>query len=286
MFKRINNINILKPSLFIVLTLILTAAGIALRTLNIIFFFDYDIGYYQSDAVLPLIMNIFFVVSVSFFAAASIFLTRIPESFSGHEKNPFTIVASSVCILTFLALAVNSLLFYMKLPMHITAVYAIISIISSLYFISNILNFGGQYRALLTIPVIVNFVFILAISYFDVTVQMNSPEKILLHITALASIFLFISEARCIFEPIRKKSYLFWLCAALFFSGVYSVPSLICFISDGVTERNFISFIIIFFAIFVYLLTRAVTVMMSEKIATAEDIANIDDQNSQEEDKI
>ena len=62
MSERIKNINILKPSLFIVLTLILTAAGIALRTLNIIFFFDYDIGYYQSDAVLPLIMNIFFVV--------------------------------------------------------------------------------------------------------------------------------------------------------------------------------------------------------------------------------
>ncbi len=286
MSERIKNINILKPSLFIALTLILTAAGIALRTLNLIFFFDYDIGYYRSDAVLPLITNIFFVVSVSFFAAASIFLTRIPESLSGHEKNPFTIVASSACILTFLALGVNFFLFYIELPMYIIAVYAIISIISALYFISNILNLGSQYRALLAIPVIVNFVFILAISYFDVTVQMNSPEKILLHITALVSMFFFISEARCIFETIRKKIYLFWLCAALFFSGVYSVPSLICFVTDGVTERNFISFIIIFFAIFVYLVMRAVTVMISEKRVTAEDIANIDAQNSQEEEKI
>lgn len=286
MSERIKNINILKSSLFVLLTLILTAVAIALRTLDLVFFFDYDIGYYRSDAVLPLITNIFFVVSVLFFAVSTVFLTRVPDSLSGREKNPLTVVASSLSILIFLALGINFLRLYMLLPTYIIAVYAIISFVSAIYFISNIFNFGGQYRALFTIPVIMNFVFILAISYFDVTVQMNSPEKLLLHITCLSAMFFFILEARCIFENIRKKLYLFWLCTSLFFSGVYSVPSLICFVTDGVYDRKFISFIILFFAIFVYLVMRAVNVMKATKKAVAPEPFNTDAPNSQEEENI
>lgn len=286
MFKHINNKNILKPCLFIVLTLVLTAVAIAIRTIDLSFFFDNDIGYYQRDSIFPVITNILLVASVLFFAIASIFLTRIPESFNSRENTPLTIIGSALCALTFLVMVVNFFLFYMEYPIKIIAIYALLALFSSLYFISNIVNFAGQYRALLVIPVIVDLTFILATSYFKITIQMNSPMKILLHITCLALMFFFISEARSFFEDIKKKRYLFWLCTAILFSGTYSISSMIYFVTSDIFDYNFASYVIIFFAMFVYLVIRAITVIIATKKSVAENIVNEDQPKSQEEEDI
>lgn len=277
MFERIRNKNVLSPVLFVALSLALTALLIVLRFVNLLCFFDYDIGYYQRGAALPIIMNALLVLSVLFFAVASIFITRAPKSLCGYEKNSFTIIGSSLCALTFLALGINFSLFSIALPSHIQlnakiiSLYAVFSMLAALYFISNIVNFIGKYRALFAIPLIINAVSILAISYFDITIQMNSPQKLLLHVACLASMFFFITEARCIFEDMRKKLYIFWLCTGIFFSGVYSVPSLIYFAINGISDYTFITFIITFFAVFVYLVTRAVTLMISSLKADTAD---------------
>lgn len=286
MFEKIKKKNILNPSLFVIITLVLTVIGIAIRTINIIFFFEYDIGYYESDTLLPIIMNIFLVLTALFLIFGSLFLTSAPKELKGIEKNPLTIVASAVCILTFLSIGINFLLFYMYLPIKVIVLYALLSLISCLYFVSNIFNFAGHYRALFAIPVIINIVSILAISYFNIDVQMNSPQKILLHITCLASMFFFIAEARCIFEDMRKKLYILWICATLFFSGVYSLPSLISFVVDGVSDYNFISFIIVFFAIFVYTVMRAITLMTTTKKIKPTDTIDLYTPQSQEEENI
>ena len=292
MFERIRNKNILSPALFVALSLLLTAVGIALRLINTFFFFDYDIGYYQSGAILPIIMNAFLVLSTLFFGVASLFLTRVPDSYSGCERNPFTILASSLCAITFIASGVNFWLFRIMLPAYVQiliptlSIFAILSFCSSFYFISNVASFIGKYRAPLAIIVILNAVCILAISYFDITIQMNSPQKLLLHISCLASIFFFATEARCIFESIRKRIYIFLLCTGMFFSGIYSIPSLVSFLLEKPADPNFISFSIIFFAVFIYIVIRAVTLMISDKAPKAADSVSEEAPQSQEEENI
>ena len=98
--------------------------------------------------------------------------------------------------------------------------------------------------------------------------------------------FFFIAEVRCIFEDMRKKLYILWICATLFFSGVYSLPSLISFVVDGVSDYNFISFIIVFFAIFVYTVMRAITLMTTTKKIKPTDTIELYTPQSQEEENI
>ncbi|MBQ7383339.1 MAG: hypothetical protein IJV72_00925 [Clostridia bacterium] len=258
--------------------LLLTLAGIALRTLNLAFFYDTDIGYYASDAPLPLIMNIFLLVAFAAIGVCSAVLPRKPYMTTGKESNIAVKVASVLCALAFAALALCTLLGFVVPAAKLIYLFIFAALVSALYFVLGALGKNDEVRALLLIALAIALVYILAVSYFDVFVQMNSPNKVILQIACLVSMLFFVYEARCITGELKRKLYLFSLSCAVFFSGVASVPSIIAYFTGKLgnyfVNINYIVFDALFAVLFIYFTVRLITMMISADRMTEETVAD------------
>jgi hypothetical protein len=135
------------------------------------------------------------------------------------------------------------------------------TLLSCAYFIISALDKFAKVRSILVSAVLVALVFVLAISYFNVYIQMNSPEKIMLHLACISSMFFFINEARAVIGDVRHKIYTFSLFTALFFTGVYSIPSYLAFVANKNRYFSFFYFALLFMPIFIYLAVRALTLL-------------------------
>ena len=252
---------------FLAGVLFLTLAGIVLRTLNLVFFYDSDIGYYSNDAILPLVMNIFMLITFAAIGICSAILPKKPYMTTGRENNIALKLIGALCALAFLGAALCALLGFVEPVTNKTYIFIVAALASTLYFLLGALGKSDETRALFLIPLVVSIVYILAISYFDVFVQMNSPNKVLLQIACLVSMLFFVYEARCITGELKKKLYLFSLACAVFFSGTASVPSLIAYFSGKMgnyfVSINYIVFDAIFAVLFLYFTARLITMMVS-----------------------
>ena len=109
-------------------------------------------------------------------------------------------------------------------------------------------------------------IYIVAKSYFDVYMAMNSSNKILLHMACLASMFFFITLARLNIGALKSKSYLFFLASTAFLSGVYAIPSaFFCIISRIYRKYTYFYFDIAILAIFVFATIKLVMLMSANK---------------------
>ena len=116
--------------------------------------------------------------------------------------------------------------------------------------------------------------YIIAKSYFDIYFAMNSPNKILLHMAALAAMFLFVTLARLAIGTLKGRSYLFFLTATVFLSGTYAIPSVFfSLISKIYREYTYFNFDIIILAVFVFATLKLIALMTATKpeVLTAAD---------------
>ena len=107
--------------------------------------------------------------------------------------------------------------------------------------------------------IIVWAVCVLAITYFDIYVQLNSPEKIILHLALVSSMAFFTSEFRCFVSGVKSKIYLFCAFCSVFFSGACAVPFVIAYLSGAINGGTHLFYNIVMLAVFVYSATRLVS---------------------------
>ncbi len=246
---------------------LLTLAGIAIRTLNLMLFYEAEIGYYYADAVLPVVMNIFLLAVFATIGVCSIIIPKKPYTTSGTEINIATRVSAALCALAFLTLAVCALLGFVDNAFPITYILAVSSSAAAAYFILWALGKTNSSNVLLTVTIIISLVYVLAASYFDIFVQMNSPNKTLTQLACIASMLFFIYEARAVTGEKKSKLYVFSLSCALFFAGMASFPAIIAYLTDNLGNYfisiNYIVFDILFAILFVYYAARVVTLMIT-----------------------
>lgn len=243
-----------------ILAFVLAAIGTALRALNLAFFYDADIGYYKSGAPLPIIMNVFFIASVGAFLAVGI-ISQTHGAYSRSIESPkFLKYPSSFTAIAFLVFALSD--FVAKDSGVLDLVIGVSSLLSAAYFALFFFKKTSEYRALLALCPVIWCASVIGITYFDIETQMNSPHKILLHITCIACMLYFVSEARVISDRIKKKTYFFLLFSALFFTAVSSIPSLIF---NTFAIESHLSYNARFFALFVYLAFRTVSTLTSKE---------------------
>ena len=109
-------------------------------------------------------------------------------------------------------------------------------------------------------------VYIVAKSYFDVYFAMNSSNKILLHMAAIAAMFFFVTLARLCLGALKPRSYLFFLAATVFMSGVYAIPSVFfCIISRIYREYTYFAFDIAILAAFVFAAVKLIALITAKK---------------------
>ncbi len=207
-------------------SLILVAVAVLFRTLNLFLFYEADIGYYRADTVLPTLFRVFLLLCTVFFAVLPFALDK--QTIPTPTQNSATSIAALIVGATF---AVTALVRYCASAVTMTRSTVVLFVtggLAAVYFILLAVKKLSASAALITgMGAILWFGGILVVSYFDVTVTMNAPSKIALHLASLGGMLLMLAEMRYACDALKKRFYLFALSASTLFLCVSSIPSLI-----------------------------------------------------------
>lgn len=140
-------------------------------------------------------------------------------------------------------------------------------------------------RVVLCFLAVAALVYIVAKSYFDVYFALNSPNKILLHMACIAAMFYFVTLARLNLGVLKEKSYLFFLAATVFLSGVYAIPSIFfCVISPIYREYTYFYFDIAVLAVFAFTAAKLISLIFAKKPQIIPDVEDEVDPTSEDTD--
>ncbi len=248
-----------KRSFAFLLTALITAfVAVVLRTVGFIFFFDGDIGYFTSGAVIPIIFNLLLFAATVFFAILSILKLKGEKVVycapNGADKAAFIIAAVAS-----VALSVSDLISAIK-GEATGLLLMILSLLSGLYFIYDLLKFKKITKMELSILIFVRVTLLLAVSYFDQTVQMNSPDKVLFGLACLCVMFFTVNEMKILVGSMRPATFYLSSALTIVFCISASVPSIIaCCIGKLPFDGLFFEYVMLL-AIAVYCVTRLLNV--------------------------
>lgn len=214
--------------IYAIATAVLTGLSVLLRCINLFLFLEPEIGYYDASAVLPIAERILLTASVLFFAGFSIACFRrcpIQSALAPKKSTRMASLCTAVLFLVFAVLCViqkdNSAL----LP----RLLLLLSVIAAVYFLIH----GGQAeipalpRVVTGCAVILWLLLALASSYFEETVPMNAPDKIIFQLACLGGMIFVVEEMRSFFQSLRPALYLFSASCASLLLGSAAIPSLI-----------------------------------------------------------
>lgn len=231
-----NTDRISKKSAFLFLAATISAiAATALRCVNLFLFFDSDIGYYTSGAVMPTVFNLFLVASVIFF---------IIYSFTGEKPHTMEYRAPSAIskVLLIVPAILSASLIALNVPKVSSAplylALVAISVLAVFYFISDLLKLSISARALLNILLVILLTLLLAFSYFDQNVQMNAPDKILFGLACISGMLFTVSELKLVVGTPRPAIYHISVASTILFGSASSIPSIIAHHAGRSPKQN------------------------------------------------
>ena len=164
------------------------------------------------------------------------------------------------------------------------------SIIAIIYFALNI--FGSEStkvpQVVFGFGIVIWLVCILGITYFNIFVPMNSPDKMHLHLALISLMVFFVSEFRGFLIKLKKEVYVWALFFAVFFSGIESVPSLVKYFVNGMTDYDYLYYDIVVLTLFLYSTVRLVsfafyidTRVKTEEVEEAHSVKALDETESE-----
>lgn len=243
--------------LYRIVSVAAVAATVLLRTLNLLFFYDKSIGYYESGSVIPVLTEAFVVLAILFFAVFAI-TTRKDDAPLPALHTPW---AHGAALVSAAALAVFAVAAYSESSGAIPSPYAMPLFVTAacgmLYWLLFALRKGTAAIAAVTgIGLIVFFAVLLLESYMDMTVQMNAPTKLAEHIGCMGGMLLVMAELRPLCGFAKRRFYLFCLSTAALLLGTASIPSLLADALGRLPARRHPLSDLVFFALTLFCLVR------------------------------
>ena len=236
---------------------------VLLRLFSLLFFYDSKIGYYDSGAVLPLIAQALPMIFLAVILVLCIIPTLPTTPNDGANcryinfSAIFPAIGFTAYTISFL-IAVYSMLLS-GISLGLIDILSVISTIASCAFFWLIFakKSGTGIYVATGIALIVRLLFMLAESYFDIQVQMNSPNKTVFQFAILSAMLLTVNELR-VGQPITKPMFhLFSASAAVVFTTLSSIPSIIsCFAGNMPQNYNLLFYDIILLLFAIYAVTR------------------------------
>lgn len=216
--------------------------SVVLRLISILLFYDTSVGYYKSGAILPIISQALPIVAV----VAAIIFTAIPKI----SVNPFlpenTYATHSLAIFPAAGFSAYAALYLLRLIEYLGALevialksvlwnilFAVAFVCAAVFFWLIFLGkrLDSKLFAAMGVGVVISLVAFLASSYFDVLVQMNSPNKTVFHFAILGVMLLTVNEMRIGISQKRPSFHLFSAVAAAIYATTSAIPSIICSIT-------------------------------------------------------
>ena len=258
---------------------------IALRLVGILFFFDIDIGYYTGGAV-PFLASYLPGLAVVL-AAVFCFLPWVRVT-PCEVRNTKAVRISAIfpalgSIFWFVTYAI-SLIDYKEIYGTLPFIYvftALCALLAAVFFI--LIAFTRDTASVLYVIAglftVIWIVLSLAESYFDIYVQMNSPNKLIFQFATLGGILLTVNEMRNGFDVKRPRFHLFSSSVAVILLGTSSIPSVVCFLL-GKMPSSYILFYTdcIFLLMFVFATARLVQQCFSKEAVPSVDEQTVAEQ--------
>ena len=241
--------------------------AIILRTACLLWFYDKEIGYYTRD-ILPAVFEVLCVLAALMFCCVFFLIKPSDKTSDGKEDTPAIKVSSVLAIVAFSVFFV-SLIFSTSLLTGnavLDLLLKLSALVSIVYFAMNLFASHANriIQTAIGFGIVVWEVCVLAITYFDIYVQLNSPEKTILHLALVSSMAFFTSEFRCFVSGVKSKIYLFSAFCSVFFSGACAVPFMIAYLSGTINGGTHLFYNIVMMAMFVYSATRLVSFAFAE----------------------
>ena len=246
--------------LYTLIALGLTVLTAVLGALSVMLCYDSSIGYYARGAVLPTVLSVVCVASVVFFAVFAILRFRHRDV--AYAKNPslavrITAIASALAAL-FLAIT--------DLRSGASILSLLLGLGACLYFLLIATKNATPALSLaFGVCAIFRWIIAIAISYRDIFLPMNSPEKVWLHLAAVAGIFFLISELRALIAKPYTATWFFATASATLLSATAAVIMLAGKLANRFYSDVSIVFATLFLFVAAYAGARLVSVALCPK---------------------
>lgn len=218
-----------KSHFFTCFCAIASAIFVILRIINFIFFYDSAAVYYKSGAPLPIIADCLLIATVIFLGVFS-FVNFRKKTLKSKEVPTALRVASVVTVSgAFLLLSVNDIAGAIMTKTPLLFAYAVLSILAAVYFILTVTGLSETYKVVFGVLSIIRVLLMLASSYFNQEVAMNTPDKLIYGIACVFAMTFIVSELKLTVET--PRSWLYMLSAGAFsvIGFTASIPSVIAF---------------------------------------------------------
>lgn len=235
---------------------------VVLRLVGMLFFFDKEIGYYESGSVIPTLFTVLLIAAV----VVSFALCFIPKLRVEPKNSQNTRAVSSSAFFPAAGFASYALTYAISLFDYINMtgtvpflyVFTLLCAILACVFYC-IIALSKKTDTVLYLAcgilAIVLMILTLAECYFDTFVQMNSPTKIIFQFAMLSAMLLTVNELRAGIGASRPSFHLFAATVAAIFLPTSAIPSLICYYTDNMSvnyvlsQADFTLFMLAVFAI-------------------------------------
>ena len=200
-----------KTKTYIASALLLTLTLTFLRVISLAAFYDSGVGYFK-PSLIPLVMNGLFALAAAW-CLSSIFTVKAGEIETVSAPQSLPMQCSSIfafVLFVFASLSVIAGRGGAKAPL----ICALTLLLSSLFFIIPLAKQSKLegVRSFLSIAPIAAFVIILASLYFDITITMNSPHKVLGSFALMSAMVFSLCETRIYLDkPLHRLHFAFSL---------------------------------------------------------------------------
>lgn len=288
-----------KTKIIIYATLVLSAVCAALRAACTLFFYEGNIGYYASGALLPVITDILFWLSVAALIFLSFFYFRKNGSVGPVKgMTRYFALLPATAFLYPLAEKAKEIITELKKPfgeIGIFSVLIIVSILTSIVFFA-LIAFSDEVSNTVTVIAGVGVILWLALcwieSYGDFFTPMNSPDKTFFHFACVGSALFIVGELRALCSASKPRSYFSYLAICILSTSSFVISNIFDRI-NGISLKNASSLAqtVVIAAILVYAVARACSLLpKAEKpapeaqVAAAESEIAVEDKTESAED--
>lgn len=248
----------------------LTLIAIALNTMSLLNFYEADIGYFVRGAVLPTVFNILLVVGVVFLAGFTIFALKKDET-SISAPHPSCKYTALIPVAAFGLLLWDRAYYFFdaaKLGILEKPLFAFLSPLFTLATVALFISYCFGVKPSVSTAVwgtlsIAMFAYDVFVFHSDLTVAMNSPQKLSFNFAALSAMLFIVAELRVVYGVPKPRFYLFSIGTATLFLGAYSLPYTAAHLI-GTCESVSPKATLAFLALFIFVLVRFICAIFLE----------------------
>lgn len=260
--------------------------SLALRIICLFFFYD-DIGYYKVGAVLPIIANIIFAVSI-----VGVFFLSMLCIDKKQKVMPTTKMSQYAALLPMGALIFHVIRMFTSVfndtvvNKYLMAISALISI--AFFVVIFLANKKYAVAAVyLGIGAFAYIFFSWMYVYFDFAIPINSTEKMFFYIACAGAVIFIFNEMAASFGVVRAKFYYFSLFASIIALATSSISAIIGNICGIFKAYITLEFDIFFFALLIYAVMRLIDAQNSTvEIESITDKVVVNAQNNENNENI